>query len=368
MNLLRKLYHTRLHQLASQGETLLAMLRIVDGHSASIAKKHYILRGPADDAKLAEHLVHALLGDTVPWPTALALQDRSDDVLVQLKTRLDSDVDLSQQLGDGQHGDDTEEELLWFMHADRFGLANPNRAIMDGEPSQHCITEAPHDSDAPVSSPRPSTRTSAGKAFPTKRKAETTQHHHHQEIAKLPRLFLGFTTRSSELSAAELVLDDDARRECAHIALHCGHAGQYKTRYYMEPEEKQWVSSIHDSYKRATNRVGSIAFFNRLYQWGVHTNALKPQCSPAGMQSFAKRGNGDEEIASAGSQVVPAKKTKGMGGVGEGGDDTADSSIEAATLLAMVRISEASTADELKSIVQEQVQSHSDTRSPPHIS
>lgn len=46
VNLLRKWYHTKLNALSSNQSTLLEVFKAVDAHSASVAEKHYILRGP----------------------------------------------------------------------------------------------------------------------------------------------------------------------------------------------------------------------------------------------------------------------------------------------------------------------------------
>ena len=43
---------------------------MIDGHSKGVARKHYLLRDPEADARLAERLVEIVLGDTVPWPSA----------------------------------------------------------------------------------------------------------------------------------------------------------------------------------------------------------------------------------------------------------------------------------------------------------
>ena len=371
VNLLRKWYHTKLHGLATRGDTLLEILRVVDGHSASVANKHYILHGPADDAKLAKHLVHALIGQTVPWPTSLALEDRTDDAVIQLVARMDGEDDASsaQDTSQKEDADDHEGDLEWFANAHLFGIDNPNLAVLDEEVSTPSAQQPQRTPSADSSTQGGRTIGSEGGSLSSKRKAETLLHH--PQIAKLPRLFLGLATKRTELSAAEVDFDNDARKVCKNIALPMKQRGQYKARYFMEPEEKLWVSRIHECYRQVTSRNGSTAFFNRLYQWGVHTEALNPKCSPAGMQSLAKRGghtegigHGCEQEASSSIEVVPAKRAWGMDGQEGGSSEAEDLSTEAA----MLRIHAASTAAEMEGIVKEQSESHSETSAPKSTS
>lgn len=54
VNLLRKWYHTKLNKLAHNEDKLMAFVESVDAHSKHVARKHYVLQTPADDALLAK--------------------------------------------------------------------------------------------------------------------------------------------------------------------------------------------------------------------------------------------------------------------------------------------------------------------------
>ena len=67
VKLLRKWFHTSLMQMTASHASLLEVMLRVDAHSAAVGLKHYVLRDHRADAKLAEILVMAVLGPTVPW-------------------------------------------------------------------------------------------------------------------------------------------------------------------------------------------------------------------------------------------------------------------------------------------------------------
>ena len=74
VNLLRKYFHTILMDLSRSEEKLLELMKVIDAHSVSVARKHYVLRDPAKDANLAKQLVKVALKETVPWPSAGELE------------------------------------------------------------------------------------------------------------------------------------------------------------------------------------------------------------------------------------------------------------------------------------------------------
>ena len=73
LNLLRKWFHTRLMQMTAPHSSLLELMQRVDAHSTAVGLKHYVMRDHTADAKLAEVLVMAVLGPTVPWPAYMEL-------------------------------------------------------------------------------------------------------------------------------------------------------------------------------------------------------------------------------------------------------------------------------------------------------
>jgi hypothetical protein len=140
VNSLRKWYHTKLHALASKENTLLDVFTAIDAHFANVAKRHCILRGPEDDALLAKHLVHAMLGATVPWPSAQAIEEGAEAVVAIMKSFSELDcelrggaagVDAGEAVGDEDEVDD--EELEWFENADCFGIGKHMEALVDAE-------------------------------------------------------------------------------------------------------------------------------------------------------------------------------------------------------------------------------------------
>ena len=48
VNLLRKWFHTTLHNMAANTTKLHKLFTAIDAHSADIAQRHYILKGPED--------------------------------------------------------------------------------------------------------------------------------------------------------------------------------------------------------------------------------------------------------------------------------------------------------------------------------
>ena len=70
MNLLRKYFHTTSMELSQTEERLLELMQVIDAHSVSGARKHFVLRDPVTDPKLAQKMVAVALGKTVLWPSA----------------------------------------------------------------------------------------------------------------------------------------------------------------------------------------------------------------------------------------------------------------------------------------------------------
>ena len=66
VNLLRKWFHTELMRLTRTESKLLSLMKVVDAHSEGVARRHYVLNSPADDARLAKELVRNVIGMTVP--------------------------------------------------------------------------------------------------------------------------------------------------------------------------------------------------------------------------------------------------------------------------------------------------------------
>ena len=67
-NIMRKLFHKALRAGTTNEEQLKELMLILDAHSKEVQDKHYILRDPEDDVKLAKALVQTVLGADRPFP------------------------------------------------------------------------------------------------------------------------------------------------------------------------------------------------------------------------------------------------------------------------------------------------------------
>jgi len=74
-NVMRKLFHKGLRDVTDNDEALKELMVILDAHSKAVQGRHYILRDPEDDVKLAKQLVKVILRTTVTFPT---IEDTAD--------------------------------------------------------------------------------------------------------------------------------------------------------------------------------------------------------------------------------------------------------------------------------------------------
>ena len=134
VNLLRKWFHTSLMQMTAPHASLLEVMLRVDGHSAAVSLKHYVLRDHRADAKLAEILVMAVLGPTVPWPAHMEL----DPVSAVSKGYTNTpwkDTMLHDTLPREIADEDDEMELDSWDGAGVFGIKHAVTPILDAEAS-----------------------------------------------------------------------------------------------------------------------------------------------------------------------------------------------------------------------------------------
>jgi hypothetical protein len=123
----------------------MGLMQQVDAHSKKVARQHYQLTTPADDALLAKALVHAMLGEPVPWPAAAELDDKADQVDRRLKDA-EGQLDLTMEDGLTDEDDEDDDELDYWDGAEAFGLEKkPLLAIKDGtcKPAGHCPSALP---------------------------------------------------------------------------------------------------------------------------------------------------------------------------------------------------------------------------------
>jgi hypothetical protein len=116
-NLQRKLFHRALMLLTEDKEKMKELMVVLDAHSKKVQGSHYILRDPADDVILAVHLVKAVLGVTVVWPSEHAVEEN-----MQLTVWLEDNNANDTRNADQQDEFDSEdEELEHFEGAEIFG-------------------------------------------------------------------------------------------------------------------------------------------------------------------------------------------------------------------------------------------------------
>jgi hypothetical protein len=138
VNLFRKWYHTVLVNLARTENGLLEIMKRIDGHSAQVASRHYVLSTPADDARLAKSMVTTMLGEPVPWPENRELTDPAAKKAHVKAMALP--VCDQEPAGHGQTSSDVEPEdedadleLEYVEGLEAFGIKPPLLAIGDAD-------------------------------------------------------------------------------------------------------------------------------------------------------------------------------------------------------------------------------------------
>jgi hypothetical protein len=130
-NIMRKMFHTHLHKIHGNDDRLKELMVILDAHSKAVQGRHYVLRDPEDDVKLARQLVFVVLGSTVEFPTMVdARQLRDDDAAVkhafEKMFRAPSSVDERCDSDDDEPDDDESDEVLEFFEgAAMWGILKP---------------------------------------------------------------------------------------------------------------------------------------------------------------------------------------------------------------------------------------------------
>ena len=75
VNLYRKSNHKVLMDMTKDAEKLKELMVIIDAHSKFVQDKHYYLKEPEEDVKLAKLLVEKVLGGACPWPSQAFIDD-----------------------------------------------------------------------------------------------------------------------------------------------------------------------------------------------------------------------------------------------------------------------------------------------------
>ena len=126
--LLRKWYHTELIKLCKVENKLLEVFRVADAHSGRVARQHYVLRDPADDATLARELVMAMLTETVKWPELLECADADPAILQAMQA-------VTEMHAESTDAADDDEPLEWVdcthFKLEWLGVCNQVSALTD---------------------------------------------------------------------------------------------------------------------------------------------------------------------------------------------------------------------------------------------
>jgi hypothetical protein len=123
VNLMRKLFHTKLIDITKDEESLKAIMSRLDGHSVRTINRHYCLREPAHDVALAKELVAAILGTTAAWPSGGGVGIATaelEDVWKQLHAAAPECDE-----GKGDPEDYLEPELEYWDFGEFFGIRKP---------------------------------------------------------------------------------------------------------------------------------------------------------------------------------------------------------------------------------------------------
>ena len=146
VNLMRKFFHGALVNATKDEEGLKRLMVILDGHAAKTIDRHYFLRDPADDVKLAKILVKWVLGKTARFPDNCPAHHLSDELV---ESYFAAAKPAEQPSGDeDSDADDEEDELAWWPNANFFGFGDTAPALQD-ENSQ-AADNAPGSSHSPT--------------------------------------------------------------------------------------------------------------------------------------------------------------------------------------------------------------------------
>ena len=278
------------------------MLEAVDAHSTSVANRHYILKGPADDAALAKQLVHAMLGCTVPWPVPGMLEHQEGDVVAWAPAGQD-DNEATNMVDE-----ESDDELEWFDLSELFGIPKPLLPLEDSQPQSGPRSAAAIPLQDAAFEGEGSRGSGESGTFAKRRRCRQSESERdatdggappltappslpRPDFDQLPPLLLGIEGASPETTARL-----NARAEEASAIIRLPQRDGHKTRYYLTPKEEEWMENVVDQAREAgMSDRPNRSFFERLYQWGVREERLNANSSPEGLRSafgrIAKRRN-----------------------------------------------------------------------------
>ena len=169
----RKYDHVELIKLTKNEEKCKEVLAKIDAHGKAVMEKHYLLRSPEDDARLAKLVAEQVHGDLARFPTDEDLEEAmgKGDELAQLLREIiggQTDPGLEEEEPSDEFGAD-EEEMSWWKFGAFFGLHDPGQLTIGGDTEQQ---QLPLQDAPPVGSSAASS--SAGPQTVVAQPADTT--------------------------------------------------------------------------------------------------------------------------------------------------------------------------------------------------
>ena len=121
-------------------------MKVVDAHSEGVARRHYVLNSPADDARLAKKLVRNVIGTTVPWPRRLALDPVkiAASTLLPLPWEMEQSDEETAADNDADGPSQPELELDSWEAGVFFGVPEPSQPITDATQDTEIVNPSLH--------------------------------------------------------------------------------------------------------------------------------------------------------------------------------------------------------------------------------
>jgi hypothetical protein len=318
VNLMRKYYHTELARMTKSEDTLLQIFKAIDAHSAEVAKRHYILKTPSDDAKLAKALVYSLLGKPVMWPTSMELTEPTAVKAAKkcIASLADHDSNAPDEWFDADDDDDTSV-LVPFDGCERFGFNGEGMLALldDGDiPGKDTVPGSAavkaEEPAAPVCEMPPAERHANTKRRfgfdPETRKfykheCATPTMLTHQPVPEGRQL-----TLTSLLTRKQHASSSSASSSAGVVSNGYGDGSEQpstkKARHFLSDLEKKYVHRIFESHGRlfCPDRASLESFIAT----GVADGSLTPHATYEGIRSYLRKLAADVEAVA----VEDAKK------------------------------------------------------------
>eukprot|EP00974_Lingulodinium_polyedra_P134243 11228343-Lingulodinium_polyedra.AAC.1 len=261
VNLLRKMYHTKLYHSAQMGQCS-ALLSKVDAHSKEVAEKIYCTTTVEDDKKLGQILFEAVMDKPVAWPVLDKVRPKlaSHSELHKWQTTIEEQV-CSEQTG--EDSDESDKEVLYNARAKH--SSHMSDSTTDANPKEHLPLQYYTSDDGTDHQPHSHSASGATTSQPPSPSPATATH---------------------ELSAPST----PTRRNRHSHSLSPGHETppkQKRRRTLMSEEQKAWVIDANVRWC-GSNMVGPKQKYKDMLQEGINAGILTPENSAEGLRSLIR--------------------------------------------------------------------------------